>query len=366
MRRGQGRTKLSPRFKRSGTLAIYWKNGVLVCHNYQTNSRTTINPQGIEILEFFREWRTRKECSEHFSQCSPQSVFRAVDELASRQLVVKEGARQAEVDATCERAWYPWLPEAGFLHFGTKDTPYAESDEEIDIIINSLLQTSPQPPFTKVHAGAPMVGLPQPDSASNCFLDVLTKRRTHRRFSSETLSLNQLSVLLYYTWGQTGLINDPVLGCLPLKTSPSGGARHPEEVYVLALRVEGLRLGLYHYVSDRHSLESISTRVTRNRAIDYCAGQQWVGDAAAIFLMTAVFARTMWKYPVARTYRLVLAEAGHLCQTFCLVACSLGLGPFCTMALKDSLIEKDLGLNGINESVLYVAGVGVPLASDTS
>src|SRR5215469_11582166 len=75
--------------------------------------------------------------------------------------------------------------------------------------------------------------------------------------------------------------------------------------------------------------------------------------------MTAVFARTMWKYRRARAYRVVLLEAGHLCQTFCLTATRLGLAPFSTAALRDSLIEKDLGLDGISESVLYVAGVGL-------
>jgi SagB-type dehydrogenase family enzyme len=359
-----GRAEGHDRFRRSANIAIYWQHGKLICENYRTKSRTTINPQGIEILEYFGEWRTRRECSEKFPHYSPESVFRAVDQLSKRQLLLKEGSHQAEADAACERAWGPWLPEAGLLHFGTKDTRYAAGTEEIEIAIDGLLHASPQPPFTKVRAGATMIVLPQPNWAQSSFLAVLSKRRTHRRFSAEALSLDQLSVLLYYTWGVTGFTNDPLLGRLPLKTSPSGGARHPEEVYLVALRVKGLAPGLYHYVSDRHSLESISAPVTANRAIDYCAGQQWVGEAAAIFLLTAVFARTMWKYPVARTYRLVLAEAGHLCQTFCLVACSLGLGPFCTMALKDSLIERDLGLNGIDEGVLYVAGVGVSLPLD--
>jgi SagB-type dehydrogenase family enzyme len=65
--------------------------------------------------------------------------------------------------------------------------------------------------------------------------------------------------------------------------------------------------------------------------------------------MTAVFRRTMWKYHHARAYRVVLLDAGHLCQTFCLVATWLGLAPFCTAALKDTLIEKDLGIDGIRE-----------------
>ena len=84
-----------------------------------------------------------------------------------------------------------------------------------------------------------------------------------------------------------------------------------------------------------------------------------------MFLITAVFPRSMWKYRFPRAYRVVLADAGHLCQTFCLVATYLRLAPFCTMALKDSLIERDLGIDGINESILYVAGVGLP-AQDSS
>jgi SagB-type dehydrogenase family enzyme len=74
--------------------------------------------------------------------------------------------------------------------------------------------------------------------------------------------------------------------------------------------------------------------------------------------MTAVFARTQWKYPASRAYRVVLIDAGHICQTFCLVATWLGLAPFCTMALADSKIEYDLGIDGVTESIIYAAGVG--------
>jgi hypothetical protein len=43
------------------------------------------------------------------------------------------------------------------------------------------------------------------------------------------------------------------------------------------------------------------------------------------------------------------------------VATWLGLAPFCTAAFEDTMIEKDLGVDGIRESALYVAGVGAPL-----
>jgi SagB-type dehydrogenase family enzyme len=79
--------------------------------------------------------------------------------------------------------------------------------------------------------------------------------------------------------------------------------------------------------------------------------------------MTAVSPRTMWKYQHPRAYRVVLLDAGHLCQTFCLVATWLGLAPFCIAALKDTLIEKELRIDGVLESVLYVAGVGLRTTS---
>ena len=64
------------------------------------------------------------------------------------------------------------------------------------------------------------------------------------------------------------------------------------------------------------------------------------------------------EYPTARAYRAMLIDAGHLTQTCCLVATAIGLGPFCSMALDDSRVEQDLGIDGVSEVALYAAGVG--------
>jgi SagB-type dehydrogenase family enzyme len=94
------------------------------------------------------------------------------------------------------------------------------------------------------------------------------------------------------------------------------------------------------------------------RISDYLPGQEWYDAASAVMLMTSVFERVQWRYQYARAYRAIMAEAGHLCQTFCLVGTWLGLAPFCTMALADSRIERDLGVDGVSESVIYAAGIG--------
>jgi SagB-type dehydrogenase family enzyme len=93
---------------------------------------------------------------------------------------------------------------------------------------------------------------------------------------------------------------------------------------------------------------------------EYVPGSGYFANASAMVFFTAIFERILWRYPYARAYRAALIESGHVCQTFCLTATRLGLAPFCVMALADSLIEHDLGIDGIRESVLYAAGVGRP------
>jgi SagB-type dehydrogenase family enzyme len=95
------------------------------------------------------------------------------------------------------------------------------------------------------------------------------------------------------------------------------------------------------------------------REIDgFLASQRYFSGAAFVIFLTAVFVRTQWKYVYPRAYRVVLAEAGHVCQTFCLTATWLGLAPFCTMAFTESKIEKALKIDGVGESVVYAMGAG--------
>jgi SagB-type dehydrogenase family enzyme len=220
--------------------------------------------------------------------------------------------------------------------------------------------TRPSPPTYKETPSGHCIPLPEARRTSDTFFDTLHARRTQRQFSAQPASLGSVATLLQATWGVQGYLETTHFGALPLKTSPSAGARHPIEVYVLALRVEGLECGLYHYDTRGHALGRISSRAEPSLARAYCADQPYAADAAALFIMTAVFDRTLWKYPHPRAYRVVLLDAGHLAQTFCLTATRLGLAPFSTAALADSLIEEDLGIDGISESVIYVTGMGVP------
>jgi SagB-type dehydrogenase family enzyme len=343
------------RLRRTRSLFAYWKDNRLVFYNFARRLAVSGAPFTCEVLDFFGEWRTRREAIVHLHDYSERSVRNSITQLLKQGLLVSEGSIEAARDRTIQKEWSPWLPEGSF-HFATKDARYVRDNWSLARLRSSLPKTR-QPKVFKTIKGS-KTKLPALAFPNSEFVRVLMARKTHREFSNQKLTIEAISQLLSLVWGATGYLHSPVFGKLLHKTSPSGGARHPAEVYLMALRIKGLKQGLYHYHPGRHQLVLITTNAAPAKAWRYCAYQGYVKDAAALFLMTAVFPRAWWKYRHPRAYRVVLLDAGHLCQTFCLVATWLGLAPFCTAALKDTLIETDLGIDGISESILYVAGVG--------
>jgi SagB-type dehydrogenase family enzyme len=345
------------KLKSASCQMAYWAAGELRIANYLTRKEFSTNEATLEVVRFFFTPRTIGQALLEFRSYSPESVARSILQLIDAELLLEYGSAEQEQDELVGSSWAPWLPEGAF-HFMTKDTPYVPGDWPTEEKLKTLPRTPAPPQFKRIR-GAHAVRLPSHELAGDAFFETLRARRTHRKFARGKVSLQNVSKLLQTTWGVQGYFQTDAFGKLPYKTSPSGGARHPGEVYLMALRVDGLETGMYHYDARDHRLARLPAKVSPRLASAYCADQPYFAGAAALFIMTAVFARTMWKYGRARAYRVVLLEAGHFCQTFCLTATRLGLAPFSTAALRDSRIEKDLGLDGISESVLYVAGVGL-------
>jgi SagB-type dehydrogenase family enzyme len=343
--------------RRARSLLAYWQDGELFFHNFARRLTVSSAPITCEVLDFFSDWRTSKEAIAHFADYTPGSVRSTLSQLMKYGLLLLKGSTEAAQDSWIAKEWKAWLPQGSF-HFSTKDAAYVGPSWNL-ARLKSTLPKTPPPTIFKTLKGSKKT-LPARTFPDSEFIRVLMARKTHRQFSNQQIAIETLSQLLSLVWGVGGYLRSEMFGKLIHKTSPSGGARHPGEVYVMALRVKGLKPGLYHYHPARHHLKMVNPNATRQKACLYCARQDHARNAAALFLMTAVFRRTMWKYFLPRAYRVVLLDAGHLCQTFCLVATWLGLAPFCTAALKDTLIEKDLGIDGISESILYVAGVGMP------
>ena len=309
-------------------------------------------PLAVDLLHFFGEPRTVVEAQEHFSAYPRAPLARAVEKLRTRGLLEAPRGRGAPPGLD---AWKGWNPVAGFFHRATRDVPFVE-DRPGEAPAGSAPRAR-RPGAVRRLKGAKRVALPRPREDGE-LPEVLLDRRTWRRFSPRPVPLDALATLLGLTFGLRHTLRLPNGERLHLRTSPSPGACQTLEAYVLARRVDGLPPGLYHYAADRHQLERMARGASRRQLRQYLPTQDWYDSAAALVLITAVFPRLWRRYDYPRAYRAVLIEAGHFCQTFLLAATWLGLAPFCSMALADSRIERDLGVDGVTESVVYAAGVG--------
>lgn len=359
VRRGR---RAAARFRRSPHLIAYWRDGSLRLFNYATRHTSEAAPLVCELLNFCGEWRTLSEI-QHGLSVDPSPLIPALLERLVTLSFLLRSDRPLDSRVVAMDALDAWNPEVGFFHTATKDVRFW-SPLEARRHARSASDGPPMPPAVKRYPRARTLTLPRPP-ADTPFTEVLLARRTSRRYSSAPVTLAELSAILGFSLGvqQWASTED---GEVPLKTSPSGGARHPIECYVVARAVAGVKAGIYHYGADRHVLERIRGEVPVDRIRSYVPHSGYFAKASAMVFFTAVFARQYWRYPYSRAYRAALIEAGHVCQTFLLMATSLGLAPYCVMGIADTLVEADLGIDGITESVLYCAGVGRPPAGTAS
>jgi SagB-type dehydrogenase family enzyme len=343
-------------YRRSPCIVAVWDDGRLVFENYATRKRVAAAPIACQVLDFFSDWRSLEELAEAMPQYSKRSHANAVRQLVRVTLLQCSTTRATLVEENIH-LWKPWNPAAGYLHFSTKDVKYQRDAAALERYFHQIAQRLPMPSPVKRYTRAARVPMAQPAYESD-FSRVLLSRRTWREFSSKPVGFNDLSTLFGLTFRIQAWLDFYNLGRLAVKTSPSGGARHPIEAYLIALNVKGLKRGVYHYASDTHELEWLSDLPGKRLLQSLTPAQDWCSQAAAMVFMTAVFGRAQWKYRFPRAYRTVLLDAGHLCQTFCLTATWLGLAPYCTMALADTKIERLLGIDGVSEGAIYLAGVG--------
>jgi len=342
------------KFRRAPALVSYWRQGRLLAENYATGACAGLTPLAMAILDHAGGWATPEALARAVNSTPGAGFTRVLRALERATLIERQGARAASPSLD---VWGPWLPHAGLFHFGTKDQPYL-TPRAAALALRAQSRTTPCPPPTKSYPARRRIALPSPREVRMPLDAALLERRTWRRFSRRPAALADIATVLGLTWGVQQHATDDEGNRIVLKTSPSGGATHPIEVYVAAFTVSGLPRGIYHYDAARHALTRVRTVRARFTPMRYLPRQPWYRGAAALFLMTAVVGRETWKYATARAYRALLIDAGHLTQTCCLVATAIGLGPFCSMALDDSGIEQDLGIDGVSEVALYAAGCG--------
>ncbi len=189
-------------------------------------------------------------------------------------------------------------------------------------------------------------------------IDVIRQRRSRRQFSGASLSLEELSFLLWATQGVSKVITgDDGRIVRTLRTVPSGGARHPFETYLLVIRVDGVQPGLYRYLPLEHKLCLLRVDPDLVAQVHEASGRQYVLDSAVVFLWTAIPYRTEWRYGFLAP-KIIAQDAGHLCQNLYLAAEAIGAGTCALDAYDQRAADAVLGLDGEEEFTVYMAPVG--------
>lgn len=163
--------------------------------------------------------------------------------------------------------------------------------------------------------------------------------------------------LSWLIWSSTGISED--INGYEFRTAPSAGALYPIETYVVVNRCNGLNSGIYHYAVKKNCLETLKLGDFGDELASSALGQSICAEAPAVFLWSAVFGRSKWKYR-DRGYRYIYIEAGHIAQNLALAAVAIGLGSCQIAAFFDDEVDAMLDLDGTGESVIYMSSVGRP------
>ena len=211
----------------------------------------------------------------------------------------------------------------------------------------------PRPPVYKTYPEAAKRFLPKPSSGQTEDLwSILKQRRSRRRYSSEPISMETLSGLLWAIQGIT--FSGPGY---EFRTAPSAGALYPVETYLSVHNVSDVEQGIYHFNVLDFVLEEISVGNFGEYLTRAALDQTMVMRGAVLFIWTGIVLRAMWKYR-NRCIRYIFTDAGHIAQNLQLAATAMGLGCCPIGAFFDEEINQLIEVDGEEETTIYLAAVG--------
>jgi len=239
---------------------------------------------------------------------------------------------------------------------GIGDKYQEETKYTRESLKGGILDWDNKPEIYKEYPESRQIELPPFDTIETTdMMEALKRRKSIRHYSGKPLLLEEVSYLL---WASSGI--QRVERGNAFRTAPSAGALYPIETYVLVDTVDGVAPGAYHYSVRTHQLEELRTGQLAHDIVLAALNQKMCIEAAAIFIWTAVFRRSKWKYK-ERAYRYIYLDAGHIAGNLTLAATAVGLGTCQIGAIFDDEVNAIIGVDGKEESAIYMSLVGHPV-----
>ena len=184
--------------------------------------------------------------------------------------------------------------------------------------------------------------------------EALLKRRSVREYKDTSLTLQEVSQILWAAYGISDTVTYPGFG---LHTAPSAGGLYPLELYLVVGNVVGLQAGIYRYHPNGHYLTPVKSGDLRSNMCDAAYQQEMVKLAPASIVYSAVFERNTVKYGKRGRERYVCMDLGHSGENVYLQATALGIGTCAIGAFTDKELSKVVGMPEVEEP-LYIMPLG--------
>lgn len=188
--------------------------------------------------------------------------------------------------------------------------------------------------------------------------DVLSVAEPVNRFDGPPVRGEELLSPLRQAFGTQRTVGG-MLGEHQLRSYPSGGARHPFELYLVSKGIEDVPAGVYRFDPVKGGLFAVPGHGDAAEIDVACFGKGGVRLASAVLVLTCRWLRHSWKYRYARSYRMLLLEAGHAVQAIYLAMIRHGVQVYHCPSIHDSVIRTILALDDdCAEGPVYALGLG--------
>jgi SagB-type dehydrogenase family enzyme len=192
-----------------------------------------------------------------------------------------------------------------------------------------------------------VIKLPNPKLKSSFSLEeALMARKTTRNYSSQPVTLPEVSQLL---WAAQGITRGR------FRSAPSAGALYPLEIYVTG-KIDGLGEGTFHYLVSDHSLAKVGNNDLRKSLYEAAYNQRCIIKAPILIAITCFYSRVTKKYG-EKGVRYTHLEVGHVAQNIHLQVENLNLGTVCLCGFDDNVVKNILNLSE-NEDPIYLMPIG--------
>ncbi len=178
-------------------------------------------------------------------------------------------------------------------------------------------------------------------------IECMTKYET----SAETLDLSTIAELLYFAAGITKTTKFRSGETYDFRAAACTGARYETEVYLACGEIEGLTAGVYHFNPKDFSLRRLRDGDYRSFLCAAAGENEEILSAPVTFILTAIHWRNAWKYR-ARAFRHFFWDSGTILANLCSTGISVGLNAKILLGFVDDHVNRLLGLNSGEETVV--------------